>query len=102
MKKLKKLEKTVYSILKANLVCRGDDFILYDKVLEQLGVDRSMPFATVLNNHIFLNLPSFESVSRVRRHIQELEPELKNSKVAVLREEAETDYKLYNLSGVEQ
>lgn len=100
MKQLKKLEEIVLAVLRRNLVARKDDFILYGGILKEMGFDLFTPIGTALAYHKHYHLPSFESVSRCRRHIQELEQDLKDDHTAVVREEAEEMYKMYNRSGL--
>lgn len=99
---LKKLEPIVLKALEENEDARKDDFILYYRVLKSL----MLPIES-MSVEIFLNMaksdlkaPPFESVTRCRRHIQELRPELKHIKTAIAREEKTEEYKEYNLSGI--
>lgn len=97
---IKKTEKLVLQALEQNEEARKDDFILYREVLKILKIDTTYPVGILLANAKFINLPPFATVTRCRRHIQELRPDLKDSKTAIKREEAEEVYKEYNLSGL--
>ena len=97
---LKSLEKIVLKCLKRNPRARKDDFILYGSVLKELGVGFETTIFQYLATAKEKKMPPFESVSRCRRHIQELMPELKDQKTAVKREEKIEDYKSYNISGI--
>lgn len=100
-KGLKKLEPYVLSALEENKRARKDDFILYGAVLKRLGINIKMCLGEFLANaKSIYNAPPFESVTRCRRHIQELRPELRDNETAIKREETEEDYKLYNISGI--
>ncbi len=94
--KLIKMEDIVKPILEENEKAREDDFYLYSEVLWKL-----MPhvlhysLAKALRNHKELELPSYESVSRVRRRIQEKHPELASEKVKKKRRENQEIYKEY-------
>lgn len=98
---LKKLEPIVLKALEENENSRKNDFILYYKVLKSLMLPiENMSVETFLNIAKELKAPPFESVTRCRRHIQELRPELKDIKTAIAREEKTEEYKEYNLSGI--
>lgn len=66
----------VYEVMKNDLRARNDDHYLYGKVLDKIvdttGVNLSDMTATYFfTNAKYLNIPSFESVSRTRRWWQE-------------------------------
>lgn len=96
--RVSQLEPIVERCLVSDERCRKDDFILYLSVIEQYGLDTTMSIHSVLNNHSLLKLPSFESVSRCRRKIQERDVSLKDSATARMREEARQDYSDYAVS----
>lgn len=99
--KIKKTEEVVLNALKENKRARKDDFILYGAVLKRLGINLNVSLYTFLSTaKDFFKAPTFETVTRCRRHIQELMPELKDDKTAVFRDEFQDDYKIYNLSGL--
>ena len=98
--KLKTIEPLVLNALENNELACSDDFILYGSVLKRLNIDLKMPIGEMLANHSNLGIPSFESVTRCRRHIQELRTDLQDSETAVAREIKQDDYKIYNLSGI--
>ena len=98
MTRLKNLEPIVLEILENNKRARSDDFVLYGAVLKRIGVPLDTHLFNFLAKAKEKNMPSFESVTRVRRHICELRQDLKGN--AVAREESEEDYKIYNLSGL--
>lgn len=86
--------------LQENQRARIDDFILYGAVLKRLGYDlKNISLYDFLANAKG-NAPTFETVTRARRHICELMPELKDGKTAIKREDAEEIFKNYNLTGI--
>lgn len=101
MKTIKNTEETVLTVLQRNLKARTDDFILYGGVLKEMGVIlKETSLYDFLANARNWGLPSFETVTRCRRHIQELRQDLKDGKTAIARENRIEDFKNYNLSGI--
>ncbi len=98
--KLKKLESIVLEQLKNKPICRKNDFILYGCVVRQLGIDKSANLFDFLATAKQNEMPSFESVSRCRRHIQALRTDLQDMPTAVAREEITDAFKIYNISGI--
>ena len=81
------------SVLKTcvNEVKKNYDYVLVD-CMPSLG----MPFAEVMEQYKYLGLPSFESVGRTRRKLQEKHPELLGSlRVQRLRARGEKAYRKY-------
>ena len=100
MMELKKIENIVLCILERNERARGDDFILYGSVLKQLGVPLTLQLKDFLSTAKDCRYPSFESVSRARRHICEYRKDLKSEKVSKYREYKINEYKEYNNTGL--
>lgn len=98
--KLKKLEPYVLQVLEENEQSRKDDFLLYGLVLKELGVSLNIRLKEFFVVAKQIKAPPFESVSRIRRHIQELRPDLKDSKVAIKRQEQEEVFENYNKSSI--
>lgn len=99
--RIKELEKYVLRALEDCERARKDDFLLYGIVLEYKNIQvLDATLRGFLGHAKELGVPSFESVSRCRRHIQELRPDLKDTKTAIAREEAQEEYKEYNLTGI--
>lgn len=96
--RVSQLEPIVERCLVNDERCRKDDFILYLSVIEQYGLDTTMSIHSALKNHNLFKLPSFESVSRCRRKIQERDVSLKDCATARMREEARQDYSDYAVS----
>lgn len=86
--------------LQENQRARSNDFILYGAVLKRLGYDLKNTTLYDFLANANGNAPTFETVTRSRRHIQQLMPELKDGNTAIKREEAEEVFKNYNLSSV--
>jgi len=97
MDSLKTIEGKVRAVLQENEDARNDDMVLYlalcNLYLKDAG---NMPLAQILLNHKELGLPSFESVGRTRRKLQEKYPELLGStRVQRLRTAGEKAYRRY-------
>lgn len=91
--RVQKVRPLVYEVLVNNPVARGDDFILINEVLKNF-VNEQMPLETVLTHHVELGVPSFASIIRIRRKIQEQHPELLPSDAVIeMREAEEQAYK---------
>ena len=97
MKKFKKTEDFVKEILTRNPLTRSDDDLLYAVVCEKVNKDTLMlPFCVVVTNRKSMGLPSFKSVERCRRKLQNEFPELcANSYVEGYRILEEEEYKNY-------
>ena len=90
--KVKKVKPLVYDALVNNPATRSDDFILIHEVLKHFVTDK-MPLETVLTHHKELGVPSFASIIRIRRKIQEQDPSLDPSdEVKEIRAAEEQDY----------
>ncbi len=97
MENLKTIEGKVRAVLQENEDARNDDMVLYlalcNLYLKDAG---AMPLAQILLNHKELGLPSFESVSRTRRRLQENHPGLLGSlRMQKLRARGEKAYRRY-------
>lgn len=95
--KLQKLEDVILPILETNASSRNDNFELvlrvYEKVLDYGDYLDTMSFRELVTNHNSLDLPSFESITRVRRKLQQMYPELKpNKEMQIIRTNATADY----------
>ena len=97
MDNLKTIEGKVRAVLQENEDARNDDMVLYlalcNLYLKDAG---AMPLARILLNRKELGLPSFESISRTRRRLQEKHPELLGSlRMQKLRARGEKAYRRY-------
>lgn len=93
MAKLNQLKNIVTRILTEREDARKDDFILFSYVLDEMGVPLNFDMRTMLHNHIIFGLPSFESITRARRKVQEENPELKDLKAVEIRTAEQEEYK---------
>ena len=97
MDNLKTIEGKVRAVLQENEDARNDDMVLYlalcNLYLKDAG---TIPLAEIMTQHKELGLPSFESVGRTRRKLQEKHPELLGStRVRRLRAKGEKAYRRY-------
>ncbi len=97
MDSLKTVEGKVKVILQKNEDARNDDMVLYlalcNVCLKDAG---AMPLAQIMTKHRELGLPSFESVGRTRRKLQERHPELLGSvRKQKIRAAGEKAYRKY-------
>lgn len=96
--KIRTLEPIVQEVLEQNESARKDDFILLAEVIEKLGIDTRISFRSILLFHNEFQVPSFESITRCRRKLQELHPELKDEETAMFREEKVEEFIQYALN----
>lgn len=97
MARITKVQPIVYEALITRPETRTDDYILVLEVYKHF-ISVEMSFNTVLEHHIELGLPSFASIVRARRKLQEKYPELINETAAVMREAEQKEYKAYALN----
>ena len=96
MKKLKKLEVIVEEILRNDELSRKDDCYLILQVVRRLyPYDVGEKFETVLFNAKNKGI-SFESITRIRRKLQEKNPELKDEETAKKRNIIQNEYIKYS------
>lgn len=97
MNNLKTIEGKVRVILEKDEKARNDDMTLYLAVCNAcLKSAGAMPFAEIMAQYRSLGLPSFESVGRTRRKLQEKHPELLGSlRIQRLRAKQEKAYRKY-------
>ena len=97
MRNLKTIEGKVRAVLQKDEEARNDDMLLYLKVCNGCLKDTgAMPFAEVMAQYKYLGLPSFESVGRTRRKLQEKCPELLGSvRMQKIRAKGEKAYRRY-------
>lgn len=77
MKKITKLYDAVKKILVEIPSTRNSDKSLYWKILEKIGLVYGYIDGGTITFKKFLKAPSYESVSRARRKIQEIHPLLR-------------------------
>lgn len=96
MKKLKKLEVIVEEILRNDELSRKDDCYLILQVVRRLyPYDVGEKFETVMFNAKNKGI-SFESITRIRRKLQEKNPELKDEETAKKRNIIQNEYIKYS------
>ena len=100
--RIHKLEDVVKPILESNVLSRGDDFELvlrvYEKLLEYSDYLDDMSFRELMHNHISLDLPPFESITRCRRKLQQMYPELRpDEEIQIIRTNETATYIEYAL-----
>lgn len=93
--KLNTMAVIVEEILRNKVKARDDDNVLYAYFLNSLGISvRYTSFWEITRRVVKGDLPSIESVGRVRRKIQELNPELVGTaEKRKIRYKAIDDYK---------
>ena len=90
MGRISKYENLVLSILENAPSSRGNDKILYYLVLKHLGFSTTVTLGEFLTNDTF---PNWESITRVRRKLQERRPDLlPPEKIKRMRADAEEDF----------
>jgi len=95
MAKICKIEPLVYNALQTDPATRGDNFKLYLAVLEHF-INTGMSIAAVFDHHVELGIPSLESITRVRRKLQEKHPELRSEAADKVRREEEKEFIEYS------
>ncbi len=94
--KQKQVEKTVKAILTERPQTRDDDHFLYYQYAWYNGRTDVRSFAAIFVFYKLYGLPSFESVSRARRRVQQKCPELRGDKgTQTARETLEKEYHDY-------
>ena len=100
-----KTEPIIEQILEEVPITRGNDHILYAQYYRLLNSKYYQKTGMTVTFDKFWENPHryggamFSAVERCRRHIQGKHPELKDSKIAELREQAEMDYINYAIGG---
>lgn len=97
MARINLIEPLVEEALINNKACRGDNFILYLEVLKKY-INLDLSIKDVFLNHINLGIPSLESITRARRKLQEVNPNLRDEKTLKIRSKEEQEYKDYALA----
>ena len=79
---LKDLTPTIKTILEIKPQTRDDDMLLYCYFLNSQGISKMIPFWELRDKIQSKQLPSLESIGRIRRKVQEIEPQLGPSDAA--------------------
>lgn len=97
---MKKLETIVKAIMEDYPTTRGNDNALIAGVFWLIDADlMNKPFKEVLK---MKGLPSFESITRARRKVQEKNPILVNEKARKARQKEEKEYREYYSKKMEE
>lgn len=89
-------EAMVLEVLQEVEAARSDDYILFVEILERFYPELvAMPFREVMSNHHQLGVPSYESITRVRRKVQKKYPEYDCERARRKRALQEREYKAY-------
>lgn len=96
--KLLTTEQIVENVLREQEETRSDDFLLVYAVYNQLNskVSAMDSFSYVMSQHKELGLPSWATITRVRRKVFERYPDLKPEKITEIREEKEEEFIEYS------
>ena len=91
---MKRYEDLVERALVEYPKTREDDFILYATVIHYIEPQIvNQPFGIVMKAHKELKIPSFESITRARRKVQENNLNLCDEKTRKMREERKYQFK---------
>ncbi len=97
MSKVKKIEPLVRKALEINKSARNDDQMLYIEVIYLINPELLRDFMDTFKNYKKLGLPSFASVERSRRKLQEKHKELRaDYETQLARAEKELEYEEYS------
>lgn len=98
---LYKLEVIVKDVLERFPDTRNDDFKLVYAVYREINFFHTTKelFCEIMLNHKEYELPAFESITRARRKVQKLHPELANKKVQKERFNKTSEYIDFALDG---
>lgn len=93
--KFKTVEQEITPILKSSANTRRDDMLLYSCYVYSKGAELTQAFASMDYRHLY-DLAPYETVSRVRRKLQEKYAELRPTAEQIEeKKRAEKEYKLY-------
>lgn len=98
MSKLFNTEKLVKTALIKNVKARDNDNVCYGQVLLDLGFDLNISLRDFLKGNYEQEIPSFKSVERARRKLQEIHPELQGTQRENRYNET-SEYIAYNRTG---
>ena len=102
MKNRKAIRDLVKKMLEQKPETRNSDMFLYIALVKHIEDEKGLnitekPFCYVLRNLKDLGLPSFKTVERERRKVQEQNPHLQSvKKVKKMREVQEEEYRKYS------
>jgi hypothetical protein len=91
-----KHEAMVLEILREVEKARSDDYVLFAEVINRFYPDvADIPLRKALIEHREINLPSYETITRARRKLQNKYPEYASERTKKLREKMEAEYVAY-------
>lgn len=94
--KLLKQEQAIKPILEQHPETREDDFLLYAEVIKEYRPELAeLSVLDFFVAHKDLYCPSYESVTRVRRRLQNKYPELCSDRVKAKRAAEQAEYEAY-------
>lgn len=86
-------EAMILEVLQDMEAARSDDYILYAEILDRFYPEVArMPFREALMLH---DVPSYESIARVRRKVQRKYPEYESERAKKKRAVLENEYRAY-------
>lgn len=97
MSKIKMIEPIVADALIYHPETRGDNFLLYIEVLRRF-INVSMPMEDVFRRHKELGIPSLETITRIRRKLQESFPFLRDAEADEMRRREQEEHYNYSKS----
>ena len=92
MGRISKWEDKVKTILEEHPAAREDDRALYYWILKDEGFDVTVSIARFLMG---TGYPNYETITRVRRKLQEKFPELAVNNIKAMRSTAEKEFEAY-------
>lgn len=94
MARIIKIEPLVKQVLIDEPQTRSDDYLLILKVLETF-VTPTLSLDAVFKNHVILGIPSLETITRCRRKLQAIDPNLRDEKASSIRASEEEEFRKY-------
>lgn len=94
-KKLNKTNEIVLQVLEKHPKARDDDFVLYGFVIYYMGYNIDQSVRHFLGTAEQTGAPAFATITKCRRTLQGIYPQLKGKKVES-RKQMEMVYKAYN------
>lgn len=92
------MKKEIHKLVLQTLIdypkTRSDDYLLILKVLDYF-VEPQMTLEAVMEQHALLGIPSIETITRCRRKIQALRPDLVDEEARKRRKKEEAEFKEY-------
>lgn len=90
---IKQIQNVVKKVLIVDELSRKNDNHLICETMRRMGFNIERSFKDVMNDNL---TPSFESITRARRKVQQGHPNLKDNYVAQLRAQQEEMFREYS------